>query len=361
MRSLSFLACLAVCVSGCAVQQLHKDQDQMRSALLDLYTNQIMDNLMRAHEGMPIIQLDYTNATGTITMKQSANINDTSAWTSTNVSGFPAMTLTATRNFVNTLVAGMSADRTNQVAVTATPLITSNEVYDAYLQFLAIPGSLLVSPEPPPKCAAHIWRQCGDMYYWIPVEYKGDFLNLALVTTAQRGKSFASPPDYFLAKIVDSKQEPNVGDPESKVVTLIFEKKIPNDSGYLVFDPPLEDKPKMEELPSSPGPRPLAESGVHAEIRDEQVEPQTFAFDRWLERPPGQAAFQPAQTDRLTIRVLNAHAMLLTSDALKRSPKQVRIFEVHNRPKAPTTEQLLQQANFQLQQIQFNQLRTGGQ
>src|SRR5205823_6472697 len=89
-----------------------------------------------------------------------------------------------------------------QVALTATPVTTCNEVYDAYLEFLALPGSLRCSLTPPPEGAAHISKKCGDQYYWVPVEYKKHFLGLALATTAQRRKGLGLPPiEYYEAKL----------------------------------------------------------------------------------------------------------------------------------------------------------------
>src|SRR5258708_623877 len=102
MRNLVFAVLLCCNTSiGCVVPELRNDQDKIRSALLDLYTNQIIDNLIRASDGMPIIQLDYTNATGTVTLKETANAGDTSANTGTNMLALPAKTLNITHSVVS--------------------------------------------------------------------------------------------------------------------------------------------------------------------------------------------------------------------------------------------------------------------
>src|SRR5438046_1026750 len=98
---LAFVSLLIALISGCAVYDLHRDQDQMRQALLDLYTDQIMDNLIRASNGMPIVQLDYSNATGTITCKQNASFGEDQTVTRTNLSKLPAHTLDATRTLTS--------------------------------------------------------------------------------------------------------------------------------------------------------------------------------------------------------------------------------------------------------------------
>ena len=77
MRRFLLVFCVcSVAAPGCAVHEMYKDQDQIRTALLDLYTNQIIDNLVRASKGMPIIQLDYTNAQAMITVKETGSASD---------------------------------------------------------------------------------------------------------------------------------------------------------------------------------------------------------------------------------------------------------------------------------------------
>src|SRR5262249_39003895 len=114
---------------------------------------------------------------------------------------------------------------------------TANEVYDAYLEFLTLPGSLQQTHQPPPEGAAHLCRKCGKHYYWVPVEYKYQFLRLALLTTAQRGKSLLAPDEFYsvtLQKILS--EEPSKTAKGVVYVDLQIDKKIPNDTGRLEFE-----------------------------------------------------------------------------------------------------------------------------
>src|SRR5205814_652289 len=173
--------------SGCAVAQAQRDQDQMRTALLDLYTNQVMDNLIRAYNRMPIIQLDYTQAQGMITVQTSASATDA---------------FTTTSPIANALTSVLGLQNTNQITINAVPVTTSNEVYDAYLEFLSIPDSLIASPDRPPAGAAHIYRKCGCMYYWVPIDCRDKFFELALLSTAQRGHTLLTADDAFTVTII---------------------------------------------------------------------------------------------------------------------------------------------------------------
>ena len=97
VRRLVGVLLLAATCSGCAVHGVHKDHDLIRTTLLDLYTDQIIDNLVRAANNMPIIQVDYTQATAMVTITNSISGSDTQMLTVSNVLSIPAATLQATR------------------------------------------------------------------------------------------------------------------------------------------------------------------------------------------------------------------------------------------------------------------------
>ena len=82
-------------LSGCASAELGRDQDNLRTTLLDLYTDQLMENLVRAYNGMPIIQMDYANATATVTCKESGSFGDTTASTHSGVATLATKTFVA--------------------------------------------------------------------------------------------------------------------------------------------------------------------------------------------------------------------------------------------------------------------------
>jgi hypothetical protein len=190
-------------ISGCAVYGLHDDQERLRSTLLDLCTNQVMDNLVRASNGLPIIHLDYTNANTQLSVDVNASIGETAADTHSNTIAALAMSSAlVTRTFANTIAGSLGISRTNQVAVTATPVTTSNQVYDAYLSYLTIPGSLQVTCSPPPPGAAHVCRRFRDEYYWVPVAFKDRYFELAAITTAQRGKSLLPVDNFYSVNLI---------------------------------------------------------------------------------------------------------------------------------------------------------------
>jgi hypothetical protein len=333
LPALIFAALLSL--SGCAVRELCNDQDKIRHCLLHLYTNQIMDNLIRASQGLPIIQLDYSNATATITVRENASLNDALATTrSTVITKAMATTVGITRTTFNTLTGAVGGENTNQVAVTASPVTTINEVYDAYLGFLSLPGSLQASPSPPPKGVALITAQCGDTYYWVPIQFRKEFLGLALATTAQRGKPLLPPDEYFSVRMIEV-VSPKPLSKEKKAATIVvkFDMKVPNDVGRL-------------------------------EIRQTDKQGKETVYRLFVTEYDPADMPRPSETDRLTLQFIPERmpdGMNTPFDLNANLPLEVRLYLTSSRPiQSPTTPQLLDRVNFQLQQIQFNQLRTGG-
>jgi hypothetical protein len=284
-----------------------------------------MDNLVRASNGLPIIQLDYSNAQGTVTQKETVGASDSLASTRSSVL---ASALTVTRTTVNTLMGSATSEHTNQVSVVATPVTTANEVYDAYLEFLTLPGSLQVSDCPPPADVAHLCKPWNGRYYWVPVEYKKQFFALSLATTAQRGKALLPPDEFYKASVIAvSRPTSEVKDPTKPVqlkVNMTFDKKVPNDAGYMEFV--------------------LKKKTIHFQVG---------AADA------GDAA-RPQQTNTLEVQFDSTD--LLPEVKLPGDlplPLEVKLYLRHYRPTTPpSTDELLNRVNFQLQNIQFNQMRT---
>ena len=235
---LSGILVCAAALSGCAVHETHKDHDLIRTTLLDLYTNQIMDNLIRAENRLPIIQLDYTNAATQVTITNNIGGSDAQVTTASNLFGLPAASLAATRTVMTTLMGNASNMNSNQVSLTATPVTTMNDVYDAYLNYLKKPGNLIVSDNAPPEGVAHICRKFGHQYYYVPVESRDDFFQLALATTARRGTTVESTDPFFTVTLKDPVTNMENPDPGTGRVLIfnIDKQKVPQDTGSLVLD-----------------------------------------------------------------------------------------------------------------------------
>jgi hypothetical protein len=239
MRRVSTLLVLIAMAAGagCRTQQLAKDQDQFRHRLLDLYTNQVMDNLVRVDQGLPIVQLDYSKITGTITQNGMGSYTSTQTLMNSKTLVVPTVVRTLMHAFTNTATFNPSAYQTNVLTVTADPVVDHNEVYNAYLEFASqekSPGRLMKSCDPPPKGSAHFVQKCGDMYYWIPMDFKYEFLRLAMITTVMRGQPLTIPQmfDDTIAKAVYESTSPGPLSTEYRIAVQ-FATKLKNGPGTL--------------------------------------------------------------------------------------------------------------------------------
>jgi hypothetical protein len=302
-------------VLGCRAQQLCQDQDRIRCCLLDLYTNQILDNLIRAYEGLPIVQLDYTNITGTITQDASGNLTGSRQEAAGVVS----------RAF-SVMAGGMQSQ---QLSVTANPVLNNNEVYNAYLEFAQDRDRFVVTNSPPPPGAAHLVRRHNKTYYWVPAGARADFLKLALVTTVLRGQPLSVPEDFEVT-VVGLVAQKHIGPKQQQHrLTLQFREELPNDSGIL--------------------------KGV---VVDGVV--YSFELEFYRGEIKGEKAKYGKPTDRLDLVYSEEDTPVSPQQLVKAlTGQKVHIELQHFHPKIPSTDDLLRSLQNEVQGIRFNQLRKG--
>jgi hypothetical protein len=248
----SFVLVLLIAGAGCRSQQLAQDQDHIRHAYLELQTNQIMDNLIRARRGLPIVHLDYNHMTGTVTDTAAGGVSGSNTGVGATTAPFKATAAptfaAVTRTFTNVFNYTASGMQVNQLTINAEPVLNAPEVYNAYLEFLKDPAHLVESAEPPPPHEALIVRcrerDCCDpdcapvkcrakVYYWVPCAYRGEFFALCLRAVALRGQATPVSPNFevTVTGFADVKAGKVDGSFEAVV---IFDKKVPDDTGYMI-------------------------------------------------------------------------------------------------------------------------------
>jgi|SRR5580700_4797486 hypothetical protein len=239
--------------SGCRSAQLANDQDRIRQAVLDLHTTQILDNLVRLDRGLPIIQLDYIHMTGTITQNEQGSFGGGQTTVSTSNQHFkgvvPPSIFAFTRAFTNTFAYSTQAGQTNQLTITAEPVTTNAEVYNAYLEFLKDKGNLICTPQPPgpcdaivcrsypnPCCTEHrFWHRDDDVvYYWVPTGSKDAFRRLSLYAVDLRVDGTTIATTAFSAKILGVENVEREPDQPNCLLDIVLDKQIPKDDGTLI-------------------------------------------------------------------------------------------------------------------------------
>jgi len=258
---ITLAALLAGCLSGCRTQQLASDQDHIRQAVLDLHTSQIVDNLVRTRKGLPIIQLDYTNMTGTVTQTGAMSGGGTQTVASTSFFNIPAAAAAVSRVVTGLGNLNTSATQVNQLTLTAQPVLTAPEVYNSYLNFMKVSDRLRETCDPPPPgtavvvkcydadctdpacggcdaCGQRAWWQLRHkerpkVYYWVPVEHRDEFRRLGLYTVAVRGQPTAVTAtfDVTVRGVVEQKEEK--ADSGIWTLKMKIDRRVPNDGGFL--------------------------------------------------------------------------------------------------------------------------------
>lgn len=222
---------------------------------MELHENQIMDNLVRAKKGLPILHLDYVNMTGTVTHTGGVTGGGSQTVASNSFFNIPAAAAAMSR--VVTGVGNLSAtgQQVNQLTITAQPVVNAPEVYAAYLSFLKNADHLREGPCPP-SCEEAVIVRCYDggcddraccgsgclrwywhkhdrsrVYYWVPREYADDFRQLCLYAVAVRGQPAAAPQNFeaTVQGVLPKKIDEDVYELFVKI-----DRRVPNDSGYLI-------------------------------------------------------------------------------------------------------------------------------
>lgn len=220
LHKLVLLSCLFTCAgAGCAAVPLYREHNQFRGLLLQLYDDQIMDNLVRTKLNLPIVQLDYSNITGTVTLTATGMLGGSQE----DASG-------AIKNFFEYSLTGKQK---NQMTLTANPVLNDFDVYEAYLWFVHDVEGLEVDDG---TKTCHRRHEYAGTTYCVPAEKAGDYFALALRTTVLRGKPVTAP-DTITASVasVGSKAECiNRETQDGKVVCtaefvdIEFDNNIPN-------------------------------------------------------------------------------------------------------------------------------------
>jgi hypothetical protein len=129
-------AIAALLLSGCRAQLLESDQVEIRQSLLDMYQDEVMDNLIRTELRLPVIEVDYRTMTGTVTSltKGTAGYSQTMTHNGFAGSGGPTVPI---RQISAVPTFGAEQDNTVQLTLTGEP-VCDPTIYDAYEQYLGI-------------------------------------------------------------------------------------------------------------------------------------------------------------------------------------------------------------------------------
>ena len=217
---------------GCTARQLERDGNNFRESVCDLYTEQAMDNLIRAKTNQPFVHLVYRDL-----LAQTTDTGEGMLGTSTMLDRQTGPLGGIMRTVTSGFTAGGTANRQRQLSFHADPVLERPEVYEAFIKFASDPG-LLVESDGPPACPVHLHRKRGKKHYWIPCEAGPQFLGLVLLTSfTPAGEPPVSPAYDVEIETPEEIKEP-VGGRTFYTVTLKFKSPVPKGDGLLVLTVP---------------------------------------------------------------------------------------------------------------------------
>jgi hypothetical protein len=236
LGAILLLLCGCASAGGCLARQVATDGIHLRQAVMDMYTDQAIDNLIRALENRPFVQLAYSNlqvldmnrATATAT-------GNSAAFTGSRTIDLAKRTINRGSSFASAFPFGVGDTCDRTLSFKAEPVVTQNYIYTAYLEFAHNPA-LFVAADHEPLCDVHIARKCGHKWYWVPAEAGPAFTQLVLST------ALLPPPQsvavvYWETTIASVAPALRPGDitktiPNKYLITLA--SAVPNDDGFLV-------------------------------------------------------------------------------------------------------------------------------
>ena len=156
-------------LSGCLSRQVARDGSNLRRALNDMYTDQVMDNLIQAHNNLPFVQVTYADVTVQDNDQYGGSLGANQSLTEQLFDPIQ-------RTYATMFSSEGNASRSRTMSFVANPVTDQNDIYEAYLKF-AHDSELFVVSDADPGCAAHIVRKCHKKYYWVPVAAAPKFSN----------------------------------------------------------------------------------------------------------------------------------------------------------------------------------------
>lgn len=217
---LTSLGILSLMLTQCTTTHMQMDQSQLREILMDYTEDQIIDNVVRARNAMPIVHIDMVSVDAVVKTSLSASFSggrsesssgdrrvDRSSSLNANSSGsgqssYLYRTASAAASVASSVYNpfnwSTSGARDNTIDVRMLPVMDEDAVYNAYEKFVSINGGDSVRdslhfnvpdtklPHPDDPDGVHVGKKWRGVYYWVPNKYKKEFFKLCISAGVKR-------------------------------------------------------------------------------------------------------------------------------------------------------------------------------
>ena len=184
--------------TGCTAFEAHWDTVSMREHAADYYTDEIMDNLVRARKGLLFVHVDILNMNAAVTARLPATVG--AGVTRTHSATALLSNVVRPFNF------SLSPENDNALTINTTPVVGDGDVYRPYIRFLNLKRSDERLGHAPSDCVnfkAVVSVQKTDQkpssgfvegtlkkgqdgsYYYVPEEFRRAYSELCLALMAR--------------------------------------------------------------------------------------------------------------------------------------------------------------------------------
>lgn len=126
--------------TGCAILSTHQaklDQMQLRDTLMDYVDAQIMDNLIRAKNGLPIVHYDFSHVGGVVADKLPVTVAAGQTLTHTANTSAAGLLTSGVQMAMRPFTFSTTPERDNTIDVEVLPITAEKQIYASYIEFLS--------------------------------------------------------------------------------------------------------------------------------------------------------------------------------------------------------------------------------
>lgn len=223
--SSAFLAVCVLFLTQRTASHVKMDHMHLRELLMDYTEEQIVDNVVRARNSMPIMHFDMDHVDAVVKTSMSASGGggrtevNTNRWSQSfdvresvefdsqsgpyggssirrGLDTWVGLTAGVVSTVTKPLTWGAGVGRDNTIDVQMTPVTDENAVYAAYEQFVTLNGGDTVrdsrrfavpkGDDPDDPDGIHVGKRWRGTYYWVPNRYKKEFFKLCVQVSTKR-------------------------------------------------------------------------------------------------------------------------------------------------------------------------------
>jgi hypothetical protein len=244
---------LSVVLTGCSTHEVKWDAKQLRERTIEYYTDQVLDNLIRARNGQLFLHVNISqiNATALSEVAGTVGGGETDGSGLESAASTAGLATKATRTLSKPFNWSLTPKHNSTVSMLTSPEVNDWSVYDAYIRFLRLPnkattnalmtssapilrpsGLDITDPDriysireaekriPAGECVPGTLRRWNGKTYYVPEAYKQEFFDLCFSLISRIKAQGTNGTVQLFEKRVDSEDTRILQDLQQKLEVL---------------------------------------------------------------------------------------------------------------------------------------------